>query len=310
MATRSLGFPLAALSLSILLAGCGSGSSSSKRARLNKVTAQKFSVATVRIMRAALAMTGLARRVSRAQSGPARLPLILAAVLHTRDTPTTGLDSDTGLYYSLAVQPDDSGQQLLFTDAARLKPAGTFTWTPPQWNGGKTGDYPALFHIEFNITAGSFKGDRGTIDFNASDATGGNGTLHVVLTTGQGEHSTSNFVVRNGNVSSGKDNITLTDGTSCNETDTADATGLMIFNIIFDDGSNETIDMGADGSGTETLTGPDGTQDASSTYDSTGTDTLTFPDGTTDTVNVDTSADDTTPPDDTKKVRTRSFRYR
>lgn len=310
MVKRSSGFPLAALSLGILLVGCGSGGSSAKKASLNKATAQKFSVATIRVMRAALAMTGLARRVSRAHSGPARLPLILAAVLRTRDTPTTGLDDDTGLYYSLAVQPDDSGQQLLFTDASRTKPAGSFTWTAPQWNGGKIGDYPALFHIAFQITAGDFKGDHGTIDFDANDATGGNGTLHVVLTTGQGEHSTSDFVVRNGTVSSGKDKITLTDGTSCNETDTADSTGLLIFNIIFDDGSNETIDMGADGSGTETLTGPDGTQDASGTYDSAGTDTLTFPDGTTNTVNVDTSTDDTTPPDETKKVRTRSSRYR
>ena len=148
----------------------------------------------MRLNRASLAVAGIGRRITRAAGAgrKARFGVWLTAVRKHRTvlpppstTPT--LDPDLGLYYILAINADGSGQQNLFRDAAGTQTAGAFIWTAPQWNNGQTDSYPANFQTTYQITAGAFSGEHGTIANTANDATGDNAELTIDLTDAEGE---------------------------------------------------------------------------------------------------------------------------
>lgn len=119
------------------------------------------------------------------------------------------------------------------------------------------------------------------------DAAANKETLHLVLTDAKSERCVADFTYANGQVS-GKDNATLADGTTYKEDDVTLPSGMMECTIVYSDNSQETLGMQTDGTTTEVLDAPDGSQEASGNLDENGSDNITYNDGSTETVNVDT----------------------
>ncbi|MCW3099837.1 MAG: hypothetical protein JWL77_5455 [Chthonomonadaceae bacterium] len=290
-------YPLSALVLlgPLLSAGCSGNDSCCSSS--SKAVARQRAIATMRVTRATLAVAGFARRETRAAAVPMgnRVNLWLAAIKRVRTASvspaatTPALDTDTGLYYTLTVNPDGSGQQNLFVDSALQHSAGAFTWTAPQWTSGQPGNYPATYQSVYQITAGSFAGEHGTITITADDVTGDNGILTIDLTDSENEHCVTDFTITNG-VFKAKAHCTFADNTSFDE----------LFSVIADvitctttylDGGTEVITVNPDGSDTQTVDGPTGQTEATGTVDPDGNDTIQYDDGSSETVNVDTGDD-------------------
>ena len=274
-----VGLPVAAL-----LVGCGGGGSSSSNMTRGK--ARERAIATARLTRSTFSIAGFGKRITRAP-GSSRLCLILGSLHGSRAVPP-GFDTETGLYYTLTANMDGSGRQDLFTDAKDTKSAGGFTWTAPSWAGGVQNTYPAIIHIAYQMTGGTFSGDHGTIDFTAQDATGDNGTMHIVNTTKEKETSVADFTFVNGKIT-GKQNERFPDDTTCIEIDIPQPDDTMVCTVTFPDNSQEIMTMNMDGMTTEVLKGSNGTVDATGNLDSNGTDNITYSDGSQETVDVDTA---------------------
>jgi len=293
---KRLGFGSLLLGIA-LMTGCNGGSSCCSST--SKATAKERVVATMRITRATFAVAGFARRVARSPSPGMgnRIGVWLAAIRSHRDAsplpPTPSppvLDKDTNLYYTLTVNSDGSGRQDLFVDSAAKKAAGAFTWTAPQWTNGATGTYPATFETVYQITAGNFAGEHGTIDITADDATGNNGEMKIDLTDAEGEHCLSDFTIANG-VISAKAHCTLADDTSYDESYYTDPNDVVVCTTTFPDGGTEDVTLNPDGSATETVDDSSGQTQATGDVQSDGQDTIQYDDGSSDTVNVDTNTD-------------------
>ncbi len=145
---------------------------------------------------------------------------------------------DTGLFFTLTTETDGSGQQNLFMDAARTHSAGRYVWTAPQWKDGMPDAYPVLIHEDFQITDGSFSGDKGTADSTLDDATGNNGKIHLSFADGKGESAICDLIIENG-MARADNMITLQDNTRCRETDVPEPNGDMQCTFVFPDGSQE-----------------------------------------------------------------------
>ena len=282
-------------------AGC-KNSDSSCCSNNTKATARQRAVGTMRLTRASLAVAGLARRITRAptRSRQARFGVWLAAVRRHREaappvpsppdpaTPTP--DPNTGLYYTLTVNADGSGQQNLFADAALSQTAGAFIWTAPQWNNGQADSYPATFQTTYQITAGAFSGEHGTIAITANDATGDNGALTIDLTDSEGERCISDFTIVDG-VLNAKARCTFADYTTCDETYSTDAADILIILSTYSDGGTANIDINPDGSATESVDNSGGQPQSTGDVQPNGDDTIQYNDGSSETVNVDTNTD-------------------
>jgi hypothetical protein len=283
--SRSLFSILIVIIVSAVLSGCGGGSSSG---RLSRATIRERAIASARLTRGVFAVAGIGRGITRSAGAThLRLHVVVAAIRHTRDTPPD-LDPNTGLFFVITADVDGSGQQSLFADADHRIPAGAFVWQAPVWTNNQKDTYPAAIHTDYQINSGQFAGERGTIDFVAADATGDNGTMHIVMTTHENERIVSDFDIVDGKVRA-KGKCTLPDGTTYDETDVTQPDGGMVCTIDFPDGSSETIDMTPDGSSTETLTAPDGSMEGSGNLNMDGADNLTFDDGTQENVDVNTA---------------------
>ena len=283
-----MAYPFSALCLAAvlgILSGCGGGSGSGK---LSRATIRERAIASARLTRGVFAIAGIGRQITKSPNvNRPRLRFILAAARRTRDTPPD-FDPDTGLYFVVTTDIDGSGQQSLFEDASHRIPAGAFVWLAPTWTNNQKDTYPATIHTDYQINAGAFAGEHGTIDFVAADASGDNGTMHIVMTTHENERVVSDFDIVNGVVRA-KGKCTLPDGTTWDEVDAPQPDGGMICTIAFPDGSMETLTMSADGTSTEVLTAPDGSSEGKGNLDANGMDSLIFDDGSSETVNVDTA---------------------
>jgi hypothetical protein len=290
MSARMLCVALLLCAVGVVGCGGGGGSSSSAKSSANKTTATNRVVATCRIEQATFAIVGLGRPITRTARPRLGLQgLVALSRRGTRDV-TQGQDSGTKLYYTRTINTDGSGELDLFLDSARSKPAGNLTWVAPDWNQGQLNGYPATIHMTFQITAGQFSGDRGTLDNATQDVTGNNETLHLVLTDAQNETVTCDFKVVNG-VLTGKVNGTLSGGTTFVENDTIGLDGVLQCLVSFADGSQETLSTDPNGDGTETYADPDGSTECNTNYDDSGDDTIDYSDGSSETVNVDDGDD-------------------
>ncbi|MCW3053155.1 MAG: hypothetical protein JWN14_2325 [Chthonomonadales bacterium] len=276
-----------------LSVGC-SGGHDSCCSSSSKAVARQRAIVTMRITRATLAVAGFARRQTRAAGVHMgnRIGIWMNAVRHVRSvstpsTPTTPtLDADTGLYYTLTVNPDGSGQQNLFVDSAAQTPAGAFTFTATQWTGDQPGNYPATFNTVYQITAGNFAGEHGTIAIKSDDATGDNGTMTIDLTDAQKEHCVSDFTITNG-VLKAKAHCTLADNSSYDSI--YDLIGDVITcSTTYPDGGTQEISVNSDGSASEIIENSDGQSEATGTIDPEGNDTIEYDDGSSEIVDVDT----------------------
>ena len=286
----------------LLCAGCGGHDCCSAT---GKATARQRAVASMRITRATFAVGGFGRRIGKAArntTAHSRVGIWLAAIPHRRDaTPgadTPALDIDTGLYYTLKLNADGSGQQDLFTDATKNQTAGAFMWTAPQWTNNQTNNYPAAFHTTYQITAGEFAGEHGTMDITTQDATGMNETLRIDLTDTQGEHSITDVTITGGVVSA-KAHCILPDYFAFDQTYYTDPNDVVICTTTFPDTGSEDINLYPDGTATETVYDSGGTVDATGDVQASGDDTIDYSDGSSETVNVDT---DTGSSDDSSKA--------
>jgi hypothetical protein len=270
---------------SAVLTGCGGGSSSG---RLSRATIRERAIASARLTRGVFAVAGIGRTITRsADPIRPRLQIVVAAIRHTRDTPPD-FDPDTGLFFVVTTNIDGSGQQSLFEDASHRIPAGAFVWQAPVWTNNQKDTYPAAIHTDYQINSGQFAGERGTIDFVAADATGANGTMHIVMTTRENERIVADFEITNGHIRA-KGKCSYPDGTTYDEVDESQPDGGMTSTIDYPDGTTEIISMTPDGSSTEVITGPDGTMDGSGALNVDGMDNLTFDDGSQENVDVDTA---------------------
>lgn len=281
---------------SLVSSGCNGNDSCCSAS--SKAVARQRAVATMRITRANLAIAGFGRRITRSASSLRmgnRVDLWLNAIRHGRAvgaTPTVPtLDVDTGLYYTLTVNPDGSGQQNLYVDSVLQKTAGAFTWTAPKWANDQPNAYPATFQTVYQITAGSFAGEHGTISITANDVTGDNGTMTIDLTDAEREHCVSDFTITNG-VFKAKARCTFQDNS------TSDQVYSVLADVIscvttYLDGGTEDISVNSDGSATETVESPTGQTEATGTVDPNGDDTIRYDDGSSETINVDTNTDTT-----------------
>lgn len=317
MSGRNTGFGLAVL-CALMLVGCGGGGS--KKGESAKALARQRLVATARIARHTLAMAGLGRRVStrapRIGLGNRAAQLLLHRFSrsggtggNTTPAPQQGQDEETGLYYTLTLNADGSGVQDLFTDSTYHTPAGQFVVAAPQWANALPDTYPATFHLEYQITAGDFAGDNGTIDFVASDSTGNNGTIHLLYHNALNETAIADFKIVNG-VITATDNITLSDGSHCTGNYESDSSGDFVFNFDFFGGDQETMTIEPDGDGTQSYQDSSGQTQGTGDFNPDGEDTLQYDDGSWETWDVDTGDTVDTGTDDTntdnKSARSRN----
>ena len=281
---------LAVVVCAIACAGCGGGSGSPAKGVSSKTTAKVRVVATARIEQSVFAVIGLGRPITRTTKPRlGLLGLIPLSRRVSRDV-VQGQDTGTGLYYTRTINADGSGQLALFLDAARANSAGNLTWVQPDWNNGQLNSYPATIHSTFELTAGKFAGDRGTLDNTPQDVSGNNETLHLVLTDTENETVIADFKVVNGALT-GKTNATLSDGSTFTENDTSGLDGVLQIIAAFADGSQETLTTDPDGTSTETYVNPDGSQGATGSYDDSGDDTIDYSDGSSETVDIDDDSD-------------------
>jgi hypothetical protein len=291
-------YPLSALVLlgSLLCSGCNSGHDSCCSSNSKEIARQR-AVATMRITRATLAVVGFARRITTREVGARkvnRIGLWLNAIRRHRTASASDpvlpvLDADTNLYYTITVNPDGSGQQSLFVDSGLQQTAGAFTWTAPKWTNDRLDTYPATFQSVYQITAGAFAGEHGTIAITSNDVSGENGMIAIDLTNAQKEHCKADFTLTNG-VLKAKAHCTFPDHSSCDQDYSLLNDILTCTTTYFDGGTDETT-VNPDGSATQTVNGPDGVSDAVGTVEPNGDDTIEYDDGTYETINVDTNTD-------------------
>ena len=288
---RSWSMTVAAAALVIAVAivvgvlGCGGGGSA--RSRLTQKQIRKRAIASARLTRGTFAIAGIGRQFTRAAIAVRpRLRAIVTAVRRTRDV-NADFDADLGLYFVVQSELDGSGHQFLFSDASHNIPAGSFAWTAPPWKNGQKDTYPSQIHTDYTIRGGAFSGEHGTIDFVADDSSGNNGTMHVVMTTQESESVVAEFDVLNG-VVKGRNKCTLPDGTTWVQVDSPLDNGGINTTIDFQDGYVETITTDSDGNATQSITGPDGYQEANGTLGSDGLDKIEYGDGSVETVDVNT----------------------
>ena len=286
---------------SLFCAGCNGNDSCCSST--SKSVAKQRAVATMRITRATLVVAGFGRRITRGASVHMgnRVGLWLSAMRPGRAAPAVppvpAQDADTGLYYTLTVNPDGSGQQNLFLDSAQQHPAGAFTWTAPQWTNDQPNTYPASFQTVYQITSGRFAGEHGTMLITADDVTGDNGTMTLDLTDAEKEHCISDFTITNGALKA-KSHCTFQDNSVCDQVFSL-LTDAIVCDTTYTDGGTENISVNSDGTATQTVDSPTGQQEATGTVQANGDDTIHYDDGTSETVNVDPSPD---PPATTSSV--------
>jgi hypothetical protein len=281
---------LAALVGALLLVGCGGGQSGSK----DKAVTRARVIATTRVSRHTFAITGFARRITRSpRIGMGNRARLILSALHRSRSVEFGQDQDLGLYYVLVVNDDGSGHEDLFTEAAHQTPAGSFLWIIPEWTNGQAGVYPVTIRTLFQITKGDYAGSNGTLDATFDDPTGNNGRMHIVLHDAQGDTNVADFDVVDGRVTAAC-KVTLEDNSTYTEQDSTQDNGDIVAQILFPDGSSESQDYSSNGSGTETFTDPNGTQEATGAIQANGTDNISYDDGSSETVNVDTGTNTST----------------
>ena len=269
--------------LCILLCGCGGGGGSSRVSS----RVQQRAIATTRNSRALFAIAGIATKGTRAAhiKMGRRAEVLLSALKHSR-ADLSGYDEELKLYYTAAINADGSGRQDLFADAAQTDKAGDFVWTAP----ANYGAYPVTFNQTYRIGQGEFAGERGTLEITLNDATGNNGTLHIINTNAEGEQIDSRLNLING-VFTAEGQIQTPSGDTWTETDVYNTEEQWVCRFDFPDGSwGETRGDGS-GDGQLVYYGTDGSVDAQGTYDDEGNANLTYDDGTNQTVDVDDWSD-------------------
>ncbi len=274
-----------------MLMGCGGGGSHSSS---SKNVARAREIATTRLTRSTLAIVGLGRKLltkSTGIPGSRRVQLIsrMLAPSSTRSV-TTGYDSDLLLYYSLTVNPDSSGSELLFSDAARTIPAGSFIWGAPKWSGNVPNTYPAVIHVVYQILAGPYAQTSGTIDITLQDAAGIKSLISVTLSNAFGEKCSGDYVVDNNNFSS-QNIYNLADGSVCTCSETEDTSGEIMCMLGWTDGSSGFVTVNPDGTTTATITDNDGGK-VSGDVQPDGTNSIDFADGSTETNDDNTTSED------------------
>jgi hypothetical protein len=268
--------------------GCGGGGGAPGKSAVSKSQAKACMVATARIEQAVYAVIGLGRPITRTvRPRLGLLGLVPLSRRATRDT-VQGQDPGTQLYYTRTIAADGSGQLSLFLDAADSMPAGNMTWPQPNWSGNQINSYPATIHMTFQLTAGKFAGNQGTLDNTTQDVTGNNEALHLALTDAEHETVTTDFTVVNG-VLNGKVKCHLGNGTDFSEDDAIGLDGVLHCHASFPDGSQEILTTGPTGVSTETYYESDGVTECTGNYDDSGMDTINYSDGSSETVNVDDS---------------------
>lgn len=281
MFVRSFGI-VVLISLCVVLCGCGSGGSSNLGSRV-----QERAIATTRNSRALFAIAGLGMKGTRAPHSKMgrRADVLLSALTHTR-ADSSGYDDELKLYYTITLNADGSGRQDLFADAGHVDKAGDFVWPPPT----NYGAFPLTFKQTYRIGQGEFSGERGTLDITFSDASGNNGVLHIINTNAEGEKIDSRLDLVNG-VLTAQGQIQTPSGDVWTETDQYIEGGEWVCRFDFPDGSWGQTTGNDGGMGQITYYGPDGSLDASGTYDDEGNATLTYDDGSSETVDVDDWSD-------------------
>ncbi len=285
--------------------GCGGGSHSSGS---TGSSSRDRIIASTRVSRAILAVAGLGRTITRAATPPiqkrwsfgSRIPIMFTSALSATSssrnstapvtTPMPVLDPGTGLYYTTTIQPDGSGQQLLFLDSALTKPAGSFTWQKPEWRiPGTAPTFPGIIIVKYSITAGSYAGVSGQMKVTVNDSNFQNGIIELALTDSKRESAKSTLKLSQEGISSHSD-IDLGNGDTCSADATTSDSGTYDQVITFPDGGTADISTNPDGSSTETYNNPESaiaTPDLSGTVLPDGSDTIDYSNGTTETVNVD-----------------------
>lgn len=285
----------ACLLASIALTGCGGGNGNSPNSARAQARARE--IATTRLTRTTLAVSGLGRKLftrSVGVRGSRRVSFILAA-LHGGRATQTGLDPDTGLYYVLTTNADGSGSQALFTDAAHTIPGGSFTWGAPQWNNGQSDSYPAVIHVDFQITAGAYAGTSGTLDITLKDAAAVNCIIRIALRNRLRESCNSTYDTT-GDVFTGGGTVVLTDGSTCEEQVSVEPDGTIMCGMDWPDGSSGTLQVNPDGSTDVTIKDPAGEQ-VTGDVQPDGTDNISYSDGSYETVDDNTASEDTSSSD-------------
>lgn len=261
------------------LFGCGGGGGSSRNSSL----VQSRAIATTRNSRALFAIAGLGMKGTRAPHAKMgrRADVLLAALKHTRAS-SAGYDEELRLYYTATVNADGSGRQDLFTNATLTDKAGDFVWAAP----ANYGAYPVTFQQTYRIGQGEFDGERGTLDITFNDATGNNGTLHIINTNAEGEKIDSNLNLVDG-VLTAQGRIQTPSGDTWTETDVYNEGGAWVCRFDFADGSWGETRGDDEGDGQIVYYGADGELDAWGNYDEFGNANLTYDDGSNQTVDVD-----------------------
>jgi hypothetical protein len=276
--------------IGLTLTGCGGGGGRAAAKPAGKTLTTVQATAPLRNARSALAITGLglkaATRALTIRMGSRAAMLLKATRARTRSA-TSGHDPDTLLYYVITNYNDGSGIENLYSDSSDTTPAGSFVWDVVHWHNGVANTYPALYHVTYSITAGPFAGDHGTLDVTVNDALGHNGAIHILNTNKQGEHCDATENLANDVITAAID-ISFPDGSTCTGSDTWGTDGSINGDYTFNDGNQETVDMQPDGSGTEALTAPDGSDQATGDFNSEGNVDIQYDDGSSADVNVDT----------------------
>jgi hypothetical protein len=290
MVKRGPVFAAAACLLATLsLTGCGGGNGNSPNSARAQARARE--IATTRLIRTTLAVSGLGRKLftrSVGVRGSRRVSFILAA-LHGGRATQTGLDPDTGLYYTLTTNVDGSGSQLLFTDAAHTIPGGSFTWGAPQWNNGQPDSYPAVIHVVFDITAGAYDGTSGTLDITLKDAAAVNCIIKIALRNRLRESCNSTYDT-SGDIFTGGGTVVLTDGSTCEEQVSVEPDGTIMCGMDWPDGSSGTLQVNPDGSTDVTIKDSYG-DTVTGDVQPDGTDYIDYGGGDYETVDDNTSSE-------------------
>ena len=262
-----------------LLAGCGGGGGGTMpAASISKATIRTRIAVSSRLTRNSRAVTGLTARIGRAVAQRGR------AV--SRDA-STGQDSRTRLYYLLTENPDGSGRYDLFTDAAHQAPAGSIVWNIPAWPNNKPDTYPAVVHAVYEITAGTYKGNKGAADITIQDAVGARELIHATFQDGQGDNETIDANIDNGQENQSMQSV-LADGSSAGGSGNQSNDGDFHNGIHFQDGTQSMVVEHSDGSENVTVSGQHGEAEATENNQADGQGQIDFADGSSDS-NFDNS---------------------
>jgi hypothetical protein len=228
-----------------LLAGCGGGRGSQSPTRGLLL---RRAMASSQLTHASFGIAGLALNGMKvgtgAQTRKAASPRRRSRSRHS----DPNADPGTGLSFTTLKNPDGSGRMDLSFEGQN---AGQVVWQPPAWSDG-SGAFPAAVHGTYQITAGELSGVTGTVELNQTDASGGQGKVHLTLNTSRGESVTADFdLVPQG--LAGEQQGQFPDGVSWSQNDDYTDTGSMICEVVYSDGWRVHEEMNPDGTGTQTV---------------------------------------------------------